>query len=63
MLYRKVKKIVASAATCDGNVRTLHRSYAEACDASPKFRERTVFFYKHIPAYKLLFSGEKRLTV
>ena len=42
MLYRKVKKIVASAATCDGNVRTLHRIFANM----------RLFFFNHIAAYK-----------
>ena len=60
MLYRKVKKIVASAATCDGNVRTLHRSYEEACDASPNLRELTVYFNKHIAANKLLSKKTKK---
>ena len=39
------------------------RLVPEACDASPNLRELTVYFNKHIAAYKLLFSEEKRVTV
>ena len=40
------------------NVRTL-----EACDASPKFREPTVFFNKHIPAEELLSKKREKVYV
>ena len=33
----------------------------EACDASPNFRELTVYFYKRIAAYKLLSKKKKKI--
>ena len=51
--YGKNAFFSVNKATFDGSVRTLHRSYAN----------RLLFLSKHIAAYKLLSSEEKRLTV